>query len=93
MISASKGVTMGHANRSKLNPKGPRTPRPAEVVAAREAAGHTQTQAAAVVYTTLRTWQAWEETDGDRPIHPGFFELYLIKTGQTQRLADWMARK
>lgn len=52
---------------------------PAQVRAAREAAGHTQSQAAALVYRRLRTWQDWE---GGKPIDPAVFELYLIRTGQ-----------
>lgn len=48
-----------------------------DVVSARQQAGHTQTQAAAMVYRKLRTWQDWE---GGKPIDPAVFELYLIKT-------------
>lgn len=53
-------------------------PSPAEIRAAREAAGLTQTQAAALIYCTLRGWQNWE--GGLRPMHPAFFELFLHKT-------------
>lgn len=53
---------------------------PAQVRAAREAAGHTQTQAAAVVYRGLRSWQKWELDERD--IDPAVFEFYLLKTGQ-----------
>jgi putative transcriptional regulator len=81
---------MPHGARSKSNPKGPRHPRPHEVIDARVAAGQTQPEAAATIYSTLRTWQGWEGAGNDRPMHPAFFELYLLKTGQTQRLADWM---
>ncbi len=45
--------------------------------AARAAAGLTQAQAGALIYTPLRTWQDWEA--GRRPMHPAFFELFLIK--------------
>jgi hypothetical protein len=80
---------MSHPNRGKT-PRLGRNPTAAEIVAAREAAGHTQTEAGAVVYTNLRTWQAWEgETGADtsRRMHPALWELYLIKTNQLERLA------
>lgn len=53
------------------------SPDPAEIRAAREAAGLTQTEAAALVHGSLRTWQQWEA--GDRRMHPGFWELFTIK--------------
>lgn len=73
---------MPHQNRSKKNPSPARNPAPAEVRAAREAAGLTQSQAAALVHTVLRTWQQWEdETAGPsaRRMHPAFWELFNIK--------------
>lgn len=57
-------------------------PTPAQVVSAREGAGLTQTQAAQLIYSTLRTWQSWEL--GERKMPPGLFELFIIKTGQTR---------
>lgn len=39
-----------------------------------------QTAAAALIYSTLRTWQDWEA--GVSKMHPGLWELFLIKTGQ-----------
>jgi hypothetical protein len=50
--------------------------------AAREAAGLTQTQSAALVYATLRNWQQWEQETGTnvRRMHPGLWELFLLKT-------------
>lgn len=53
-------------------------PYPEEIIAAREAAGLTQTGAAALVHSKLRTWQQWEA--GDREMHPGLWELFQIKT-------------
>jgi DNA (cytosine-5)-methyltransferase 1 len=44
---------------------------------ARKEAGLTQSQAATLIYSELRTWQHWEK--GDRSMHPAFFELFLIK--------------
>ena len=53
------------------------SPTPASIRAARAAAGLTQTQAAALIYCTLRGWQDWEA--GKRAMHPAFFELFLLK--------------
>jgi len=53
-------------------------PAPAEVRAAREAAGLSQTAAGVLVHTTCRTWQQWEA--GDRRMHPAFWELFRIKS-------------
>lgn len=50
-----------------------------EIRSAREAAGLTQTQAAELVHSKLRTWQQWEA--GDNRMHPGLWELFMIKTG------------
>lgn len=66
------------ANHPNRGPKGPSSnPLPAEIRAARTAAGLTQTEAAAVIYCTLRIWQQWEA--GDRRMHPAFWELFRIK--------------
>lgn len=54
------------------------SPAPATIAAAREAAGLTQTAAAELVHSALRTWQQWEA--GDRKMHPGLWELFRIKT-------------
>jgi DNA-binding transcriptional regulator YiaG len=55
-----------------------KSPAPADVRAAREAAGLTQTQAGAVVHSTCRAWQKWEY--GESRMHPAFLELFLLKT-------------
>ena len=49
------------------------------VLAARKAAGQTQTQAAATVFVDERSWQRWEAGVGG--MSPGLWELYLLKTG------------
>lgn len=54
-------------------------PSPAQIRAARERAGLTQTEAGQVVHANLRSWQKWE--GGERGMHVGFWELFLIKTG------------
>lgn len=77
---------MGHPNRSKRNSGPDANPTPAEVEAARKAAGLTESQAAAVIHASPRAWVGFETsaTDGDlhRRMHPGLFELFLLKTGQ-----------
>lgn len=50
---------------------------PADIRSARERAGLTQTQAAAIVNRTLRTWQHWEA--GTRTMGQGFQELFRLK--------------
>ena len=58
------------------------TPDPAEIRAAREAAGLSQTAAAGLVHSKLRTWQQWEA--GDRKMHPGLWELFRLKIASTR---------
>jgi len=66
-----------HGNRGKRRAN----PLPSTVRRARQLAGMTQAQAAAVVYTVGPVWLQWEsETDRVRRMHPGLFELFLIKT-------------
>ena len=52
-------------------------PLPAEIKAAREAAGLTQKQAGELIHGTLRGWQDYEY--GKRPMHPGLWELFKLK--------------
>jgi len=59
------------------------SPAPAEIRAARERAGLTQTEAGALVHTAVRTWQQWEA--GDRRMHPAYWELFLIKSRTKRR--------
>ncbi len=70
-----------HPNRGKT--RGPAsTPRPEEIVRVREKAGHTQRQAADTIHGSEGAWRNWEQ--GLRPMHPGLFELYKLKTGQSE---------
>jgi len=71
-----------HPNRSRAAPSAARNPSPADIRAAREAAGLTQAQAAELVHTTPRNWQQWEQEEGTnrRPMHPAFWELFRLKT-------------
>jgi putative transcriptional regulator len=70
-----------HPNRSKKNTSAARNPTTAVIRQAREAAKLTQTQAAELIYCTLRGWQDWES--GARRMHPAFFELFRMKVDRT----------
>ena len=86
MSAAAKLLDVAnHPNRSKHTSSAASSPSPAQVRAAREAAGITQSEAAAKIHGTLRAWQNYEADEGmpeHRRMHPGLFELFLIKTGQ-----------
>lgn len=74
---------MPHANRSRQNRSAASNPTPAEVRAARQKAGHTEQQAARLIYATETTWKEWETEQSERRrMHPASFELYLLKSGQ-----------
>lgn len=70
-----------HPNRSRRSDAPGRNPKPAEIRAAREAAGLSQTAAAALVYCTLSAWQRWEQDE--RRMHPAIWELWRIKAART----------
>lgn len=77
---------MAHANRSKTARTEVSNPTPAEIRAAREKAGLTKPQAAELIHGSLRAWEDWEtEGDNNRRMHPGLFELFQIKTGQSRK--------
>jgi DNA-binding transcriptional regulator YiaG len=61
-----------------------KAPAPAEIRKAREAASLTQEAAAEKIYKSRRAWENWE--GGVRPLDPALFELFLIKTGQLEKL-------
>jgi len=59
------------------------SPTPEEIKAARLAAGLTQSEAAALIYVHLKTWQKWEtgeELPSHRAMHQAVWELFLQKT-------------
>jgi|CXWL01.1.fsa_nt_gi hypothetical protein len=88
-MAANIASVANHPNRSR-QPGAKREPRAADVIAAREVAKETQSDAAARIRGTLRSWQAYEDSGANgRRMHPGLFELYLIKTGQP--IPDWLA--
>jgi putative transcriptional regulator len=82
--SARIGGVSNHPNRSKRTPSIARNPRPAEIRAAREACGLTQTEAAELIYCALNTWQQWESEDPgqSRRMHPAFWELWQLKAAK-----------
>jgi len=59
------------------------SPTKLQIVAAREKAGLTQTEAAKLIYKALRTWQQWEA--GSRDMDPAYWELFKIKTHQKDK--------
>lgn len=54
-----------------------------EIKQLREKLGMTQSQAAELVHSSLRAWQQWES--GERQMHPGIRELFIIKTQAKKR--------
>jgi DNA-binding transcriptional regulator YiaG len=54
------------------------TPTPDQIRTVRQSAGLSQTAAATLIYSTLRTWQDWEA--GKAKMHAGLWELFQIKT-------------
>lgn len=66
-----------HPNRSRAkNPAS--NPTPQAIRDKRADLDLTQTEAAKLVYSSLRAWQQWES--GERRMHPGLWELFVIKT-------------
>lgn len=55
-----------------------------QIRTARQAAGLTLAAAAALVHANTRSWQKWEA--GERAMHPAFWELFLIKSGQQRSM-------
>lgn len=72
-----------HPNRSRRHPSPAANPDPAAIRAAREAAGLSQTAAAALIHSTLRTWQDWEA--GIARMHPGLWELFRAKAAPARQ--------
>lgn len=64
-----------HPNRSPGNPAG--NPPPAAIIALRERMGLTQTEAAKMLFVSLRTWTQWEYAE--RRMHPAFWQLFTLK--------------
>lgn len=67
-----------HPNRSKASPHMAANPTPEAIRAARDALGLSQTDAASIIYSSMRAWQEWEA--GTRRMHPAMWELWMLKT-------------
>jgi DNA (cytosine-5)-methyltransferase 1 len=68
------------SNHQNRGPQGPSSnPTAGEIRAAREAVQLSQTDAAALIHASLGAWQKWEQ--GDRRMHPAFWELFQLKIG------------
>ncbi len=74
-----------HPNRSRAA-SAARNPDPAEVRAARLAAGLTQASAGGLIHCAARSWQDWEA--GERRMHPAFWELFLRKLAEKAGVQD-----
>lgn len=57
-----------------------RSPRPPQIIAARERSRMTLEAAAQLIHATASSWRAWEA--GERPMHAGLFELFLRKSDE-----------
>lgn len=59
-------------------------PTPEEIKESRKIAKLSQTHAAQLIHSTLRTWQDWEA--GKAKMHAGLWELFLLKVEEKKRL-------
>jgi len=72
-----------HPNRNRRRSELAPSPAPASIRRDREASGLSQTDAAALIYCTLRGWQDWES--GARRMHPAMWELFQFKRPRRRR--------
>lgn len=79
-----------HPNRGRT-PGPAANPTPDEIKAGREAAGLSQTAAAELIFSTLRTWQDWEA--GERRMHPQLWEAWRFKVEQPELWELWRNAK
>lgn len=61
-------------------------PSPEQIRAARNRAGLSQTKAADLIHSKLRTWQDWEA--GKAAMHPALFELFMLKVAKKARRSE-----
>ena len=66
-----------HPNRSRAGTNPARDPLPAEIRAAREAAGLTRREAGALLYRSADGWEKWEL--GTARMDPALWELFRFK--------------
>lgn len=62
------------------------SPAPDEIKSRRKVSGLSQEKAAELIFSKRRTWQDWES--GKATMHPGLWELFLLKTGQKIMMED-----
>lgn len=62
------------------------SPTPAQIKRRRLREDLTQTEAGALIYCALRTWQQWES--GDAEMHPAFWELFTLKTTELRKIGE-----
>ena len=72
-----KSCILNMSNHPNRRPSGASNPVPETIKAAREAAGLTQAAAAHLIGGSMRAWQEYEA--GNRRMHPGLWELFLLK--------------
>lgn len=60
------------------------TPTSEQIKEARRVARVTQSEAADLIHSRLRTWQDWEA--GKAKMHAGLWELFLLKLEERKRL-------
>jgi DNA (cytosine-5)-methyltransferase 1 len=65
-------------NQGKVD--GSMKPTKEQIKEARTFSGLSQSDAAKLIHSTLRTWQDWEA--GKATMHAGLWELFCIKSGQ-----------
>ena len=61
------------------------SPNPEQIKLARENAGLTQAEAAALIYKDKSAWRRWETEktlSSARDMDPALYELFMLKTGQ-----------
>lgn len=66
-----------------------RYPTPHELRHIRQRVGLTRKQAAALVHRSWQCWKVWETPDNPICVDMGLFELFLIKVGDDEALAQW----
>jgi len=68
-------------------------PTPEQIRVARYGAHHTQLEAGAMIFASMRSWQDYES--GARRMHPAIWAWYLVATGQhpTMRMRAWRPSK
>ena len=85
IISPVRMFMTNHPNRGRRSAAS--NPTPAEILKVRTTAGLTQTEAAALIYRSRRSWQEWEA--GDQRMDPALWELFNLKItgGKPQKAA------